>query len=84
MMTQPLPNAGKLPIKALVAKQLPWQQTCMHVDIVHWYGCVCLLNTHLTYNSCSVETAVLYNNYIKRVLSLISDAQGYMYMYICW
>ena len=48
MMTQPLPIAGKLPIKTLVAKQLPTN--------VHTYNIIsyCVLNTPL--KGCTMHT----------------------------
>ena len=44
MMTQPLPIAGKLPIKTLVARQLPTRyDVCVYMYVcVHAHVCVCV------------------------------------------
>ena len=52
MMIQPLPIAGKLPIKTLVAKQLPTCSVCVCV-------CVYMYKWHNNYNICMHDYACL-------------------------
>ena len=63
MMTHPLPIAGKLPIKTLVARQLPTNMyACMHVLFTIAYMCMALYVLF-------IRTPFRASNFIGRQLS---------------
>ena len=75
MMTQPLPIAGKLPIKTLVAKQLPtnvhtpltWIDVCAHA---------CTSSSSLVQLTCTIVWNILINSTSSLVLQLVTCIWG--------